>query len=905
MDIAAWLRGLGLERYQSAFQANHIDAEVLRTLTDAHLRELGVASLGHRRKLLAAIAALGQGQATRPADAGNEDITAPARPAAALPSVQAERRQLTIMFVDMVGSTALSERLDPEDMRELLAAYQHAVASEVVLWQGHVGRFMGDGVLAYFGWPRAHEDEAERAVRSGLAIVERVHGIKGPQGINLSARVGIATGLVVVGDLIGEEPVLEEDVIGATPNLAARLQQLAPPGGVVIAESTRYLLGGVFALVDLGPQAVKGIEGPVRAFQVLGEGTAESRFEARHSAQLGPLIGRRHELALLLDRWEAARNGEGQVVVLAGEPGIGKSRIVLALRERLRGEPRIRLSYGCSPHHVNSVFWPVRAQLERAAGILREDQLALKLEKLAGLLEQAGRPVEHALPSIAELLGLQSHGHNGAPSLTPHERKRLLFAALLAQIEGLARRQPLLMLLEDGQWLDPSSREFFDAIVDRIQRLPVLLVVTFRPVRAPPWTKLPYVTLLTLNRLARAQAAELIAQVAGGLRLPQSVIDTILARAEGVPLFIEELTKAVIEPGSVKPASNGAEPVELRPASAVPATLQDSLLARLDRLPPAKEMAQVAACIGREFDRGLIAAVSGLPKGNVDRALDQLVGAELVFKHEVPGNGFYSFKHALVRDVAYASLLKSRRQHLHIRIAKTIERTQPEMTVNQPEILAHHLVEGGLPCDAAGYLLAAGRLAKARHAVREAASHLETCLRFIAKAGSAARQGLRGIERDCLLLLGDLASLADDLTRANDYYNRGLALADTEADRSLARNKYHHLRYAFRDRVRIAFYEHGRGAPSIVFVNPIVYGLAIFQPILERLCQEFRVITIDCRGTGRSDPLVRPYLLRHHMEDLLAAVEQAEAAPFVGVGIPGAPICSSVSPTHTRGSSRS
>ena len=549
MDIADWLRRLGLDQYERAFRDNDVDTETLPSLTADDLRELGVTSLGHRKKLLSAIATLSP-KSDRDVS-GEPPVPEVSASPAAMKTGRAERRHLTVMFADLVGSTALSVRLDPEDMRDILAAYHQTVAAAVARFEGYIARFMGDGVLVYFGWPQAHEDAAERAVRAGLAIVEAVERLERAGGA-LSARVGIATGLVVVGDFIVEGATQEEDVVGVTPNLAARLEQLAEPGAVVISESTRHLLGSWFTITDLGPQHIRGFEAPVPAFRVLGEAAAEGRFEALRRADVGPLIGRDHELALLLDRWEMAKSGEGQVVVLSGEAGIGKSRIVLALRERLRNEPRFRIGYYCSPHHVNSALWPVVAQLQRAAGYLREDAPSLKLEKLERLLGKAGEFGEDAALLLAELMGLPLDGRYAAPGGTPQEKKARLFGILLAQMEGLSRQRPMLVVLEDAHWLDPTSAELFERVVDRIRVLPILLVATLRPDVPTPWTNFPHVTLLSLNRLGRPASRTLIQMAAGERSLPPIVIEAILSRTEGVPLFVEELTKAVLEFGDLE-----------------------------------------------------------------------------------------------------------------------------------------------------------------------------------------------------------------------------------------------------------------------------------------------------------------------------------------------------------------
>jgi class 3 adenylate cyclase len=625
MDVAEWLRGLGLDQYLPAFRDNDVDGDVLCRLTSEDLRELGVTSLGHRKKLVSAIAAL-----ATPPHAELEPASAPAP--AATKAARAERRHLTVMFVDLVGSTALSARLDPEDMREILAAYHGVVAAGVKRFEGYVAKFMGDGVLAYFGWPQAHEGEAERAVRAGLAVVEAVDKLQTGAERALAARVGIATGLVVVGDLVGEGAAQEEAVVGETPNIAARLQQLAAPGAVVIADSTRRLLGGMFTLAELGPQSVRGVNTPIPVFRVLREAPTGSRFEALRRAALAPLIGREHELALLVNRWETAKAGEGQLILLSGEAGIGKSRLVLALRERLRGESCFQIAYSCSPYHSNSALWPMIAQLERAAAYARDEPPPEKLDKLEALLRQAGEPVADAVPVLAELLGLPLDSRHPAPGGTPQEKKARIFAVLLTQLEGLARQRPMLVVLEDAHWLDPTTTEFFDRVAERIRGLPVLLVITFRPEAAPPWTRYLHTTMLSLNRLSQSGSRALVERTAGEQLLPAPVVHAILAHTEGVPLFVEELTKTLLESAILTTTAEDGSFVfaGALPPLAIPPTLQDSLLARLDRLAPAREVAQTAACIGREFDEEIVGAVAGLSQTRLAEALDQLCRAELV-----------------------------------------------------------------------------------------------------------------------------------------------------------------------------------------------------------------------------------------------------------------------------------
>jgi class 3 adenylate cyclase len=462
---------------------------------------------------------------------------------------EAERRHLTVMFCDLVGSTALSARLDPEDMRELIRAYQECCTEVVARFDGNVAKYMGDGVLVYFGYPRAHEDAAERAVRASLAITEAVGMLK--SHVQLQVRIGIATGLVVVGDLIGRGAAQEQAVVGETPNLAARLQALAEPDSIIIAESTYRLIAGVFDCEDLGFQHVKGFAKPVHMWRVTAETPAENRFEARHATGMTPLIGREREIALLADCWRQAKEGEGQVVLLSGEPGIGKSRILRALRDRPDTNPSLSLRYSCSPYHQTSPLYPFIEQLERAAGIIRHDTPESKLDKLEHLLAQGAQSLKDATPLVAALLSIPTTDRDGLPSMSPQRQKEKTFEALLAQLDGLAARQPILLLFEDVHWIDPTSLELLDLTVDRVQHLPVLLVITFRPEFTPSWTGYAHVTALRLNRLSRRQATAMIGRLTGGKVLPPAVVEQLLLRTDGVPLFVEELTKAVLESGLV------------------------------------------------------------------------------------------------------------------------------------------------------------------------------------------------------------------------------------------------------------------------------------------------------------------------------------------------------------------
>jgi class 3 adenylate cyclase len=729
VDVTAWLRSLGLDQYDSVFRDNAIDADVLLELTAEDLKDLGVTQVGHRRKLLVAISALRSASdlpnsGLSPSD---KDSLASGRP---MPR-QAERRQLTVMFCDLVGSTALSAHLDPEDTREVIGAYHACAAAVVGRFDGFVAKYMGDGVLIYFGYPVAHEDEASRAVCASLALVEAVGQLTCRPGIEpLQVRIGIATGLVVVGDLIGEGSALEQAVVGETPNLAARLQSLAQPNAIVISSATRRLIGENFDFEEISPQILKGFAKPIAAWRVLRPSSLESRFEA-HATYLTPMVGREEEIGILLRRWEQACDSDGQVALLSGEAGVGKSRIARTLCDRLEAagsQKYVRLRFQCSPHYANTAFHPFIEHIERAASFEREDLLATKLDKLEALLAQGTEKVAEVAPLVSAMLSLSGEERYPPITLSPQKQKDETIRVLVDQAVGLSVRQPVLILFEDVHWIDPTSLDVLKALVDRLATLSVLLIVTFRPEFVPPWRSRSHVTLVSLNRLARRQSAVLIENVTGGIRLPTEVLDQILAKTDGVPLFVEELTKAILESGFFKEEKGRYELDRPLPPLAIPSTLQDSLMARLDRLGPVKQLAQVGAAIGREFSFELLDAVSPIPEDDLQKAFAQLVASELVFVRGVPPEAIYTFKHALVQDAAYESLLKASRQQLHSRIGRVLEERWPETKVSRPELLAHHFEKAGLMEEAVDYGLSAGQMAARRSAFLEALAHLERAL---------------------------------------------------------------------------------------------------------------------------------------------------------------------------------
>ena len=758
-EITEWLRQLGLEQYAQAFADNAIDAEVLRELTADDLKDLGVSLVGHRRRLLAAIAAL------------RDDRPKPARAEEGRAGREAERRQLSVMFCDLVGSTALSGRFDPEDLREIVGIYHHCVAETVARFGGFVAKYMGDGVLVYFGYPRAHEDDAERAMRAGLAVIGAVRGLAAP--VRLDARVGVASGLVVVGDLIGEGSAQEHGVVGETPNLAARLQGLARPGTLVVAESTRRQIGALFDLEDLGARTLAGFGEPQRVWQVAGESGVASRFEALRSPA-APLVGRDEELALMLRRWQQAKAGEGRVLLVSGEPGIGKSRLGAALSQAIRDEPRTRLRYFCSPYHQDSALYPFIAQLERAAQFARDDTAEARLEKLQALLAP-GAPSDAERQLLAELLSLPSTA--GDLDLSLQRKRELLFEALLHQLEALARNRPVLMLFEDAHWIDPTSRELLDLTISRVVQLPVLVVMSFRPEFQHPWAGQPHVTVMALNRLGGRDGAALVEQLAGNAGLGRDTVEEIAARADGVPLFVEELTKAVLETGEV------ALTAGLLPDLAIPATLHASLIARLDRLGRvSREIGQIGAVIGREFGYELIDAVSQRPVPELQSGLDRLVEAGLLFCRGTPPDSSYLFKHALVQDAAYSTLLRARRQELHARVVAVLGRDFANLIERQPELLAHHLTAAGDIERAVDQWLKAGRYAAERLAHLEAIRHFDRGLALLAALPEGPARDGREIELQLVRGLSLVTTEGFGSVEAARAYTRAHQLAEQGGD---------------------------------------------------------------------------------------------------------------------------
>jgi class 3 adenylate cyclase/tetratricopeptide (TPR) repeat protein len=750
------LTELGLQQYAGVLADNDIDFDILSDLAESDLEKLGL-SLGHRRKLLRALAAL------RPAVAQSE------APSTTSEAQEAERRQVTVLFSDLVGSTALANEIDPEDMSALIKRYQDACAGAIARFDGFIAKFMGDGVLAYFGYPQAQEDAAERSVYAALAIIESLRLLKGPDGRAFETRIGIATGLVVIGDIIGSGAAREHSIVGETPNLAARLQTLAEPNSVVVSESTHHLLGRQFDYQSLGEQALKGFANPVHVWRVLREAAVASRFAAGHAARTGPFIGRVQEMGLLLDRWRLAKEGEGQVVFLSGEPGMGKSRIVDALFERIVDDPYYHLIFQCSPYHTNSALHPVIGQFERSASFTLEDSAAIKLEKLETLLSATDNLSDSTRTLFADLLSIPLDDRYPPLDLAPAQRKAATIAAIAHQTTRLAEQKPVLFVLEDAHWIDPTTQELVTRVIDDIASMRVLVLITARPEFLSPWTGRDHVTSLALSRLSKTQCAELIAGVATDGVLKSGLVEDIVAKTDGVPLFIEELTKAILE--SATPD---------RPA--VPATLQDSLMARLDRLGPAKEIAQVAAVIGQQFSYALLEMVSPASAADVGAGIARLVDAGLAFPQSRATEPSYSFKHALMRDVAYDNLLRGRRQQIHERVARALEEHFPAVAEAEPELLAQHFGRAGLAELACTYYERAGDRAAARSNFAEAVAHFSAGL-------TQAGQRVEGADRSqcelaLLLKLGPALAIMKGMKcpECEEVYERAHRIGKTLAD---------------------------------------------------------------------------------------------------------------------------
>lgn len=769
-DIQEWLGSLGLDQYVKKFEENAINLDIVPKLTETHLKDLGVEALGHRLLILQEAKSI---RMPGPEVDGTSQTLSQDTPTS-----EAERRHLTIMFCDLVGSTKLSERLDPEELREVIGEFQKACSDAIKTFDGFIARYMGDGLLVYFGYPQAHEDDAERAVRAGLAAVEAVGGLTVLEDDVLQIRVGIATGLVVAGDLIGKGVSEERTVLGDTPNLAARLQGLARPNNVVINDSTYRLVEGLFACDDLGKQRLKGISNPVQAYRILEESGVTSRFEAATMRGLTPMVGREEEIGLLTKRWEQAKDGESQVVLLSAEPGVGKSRILSAFQKSIENDLYNRVLWFCSTFHQNTALHPVIDQLERVMRFDKNDGPEEKLDKLTEVMNGLDLP-DDVIAVFVHLMSIPTEGRYPTLDFSPAEMRVKTLQAVIDVIEAMASQHPVLVTVEDVHWIDPTTLELLSQMIERLRDTCVLIVITFRPEFESPWGSGSNITSYTLNHLSRRDSAAMISRVTDGKALPNEVVDQIVARTDGVPLFVEELTKSLMESGFLEDAGDRYELSRPLPSLAIPESLHDSLMARLDHLASAKEIAQIGAVIGRSFSYELLSAVSPLDGSSLNKALDQLVESGLVYRRGVPPEARYQFKHALIQDAAYQSLLKSTRTEYHGNIADVVGEQFPNDVVINPELLAHHYTEAGLTEQAITYWQKAGELAVVRSANKEAVNHFTKALKLLESLTDSPRRytqelALRIDIGPPLLAIRGFASpeVADTYKRARELCDR-------------------------------------------------------------------------------------------------------------------------------------
>ena len=770
-ELKRWLEGIGLGHYTDLFAQHRLDLDVIGDLTESDLVELGL-PLGDRKRLQRAMAALFQAET---AEAPTEAVRPQARA-----DVGAERRQLTTMFCDMVDSTSLSAQFDPEDVRDMIAGFRETCVRVVKHYEGFAARFVGDGILVYFGYPTAHEDDAERAVRAGLEIVRLLstaHAVepRGALGHSPAVRIGIATGLVVVGDLVGQGTEERDSAVGETVNLAARLQALAPPNGVVISASTQSLLKGKFDYRNLGVHVLKGISEKAQAWHVVRASRMETRFAAAMGSRLTPLVNREEEISLLMGRWQQAKDGDGQVVVKFGEPGIGKSRIIQEIFERISGDRHGQVSLQCSPYYTSTAFHPFVDQLKFSLGLDREDPSALSLAGLETAIAAAHGDIEQVTPLFAALLSIPTGDRYPPLELSPQQQKDATVVALVNHFLGLAREMPLVIAFEDLHWIDPTSREVIDLLVDRVQNRPILVIITARSEFQPSWSAHSHITTLVLSRLSRQLRTTLVERVAGR-ELPKEVVEEIIVKTDGVPLFLEELTKTVLESDLLTERHGRYVLSGPWRQLAIPATLTDSLMARLDRMGPFKRIAQIGATIGREFSYEILHAVANTPAEQIVAALNHLEEAGLIMRRGHPPGALYSFKHVMIQNAAHASLLHSERRKLHSRIAQVLSEMYPEKTEREPELLAHHLTESGQSEGAASFWLKAGKQAARSGANLEAIGHLRRGLGVV--HASARIQGADEMELELRIALGNalIAAKGYAVQEVEENYIRALEL---------------------------------------------------------------------------------------------------------------------------------
>ncbi|MEP0941395.1 MAG: adenylate/guanylate cyclase domain-containing protein [Rhizobiaceae bacterium] len=838
-EINELLAGLGLTKYQSAFAEAEVEFGDLPHLTDDDLKEVGL-PVGPRRRLVEAIKTLNTQSSPYQQSAGFGPQTGQSSGAATtVSSSDAERRHLTVMFVDLVGSTELATKIDPEDMRAVITNYQNIVAGIVPRFDGFVAKFMGDGVLCYFGWPRANEDDAERAVRAGLAMIDAVKQTSAPDGTPLATRVGLATGVVIVGDLIGSGATQEAAVVGETPNLAARLQGVAQPNQLILPRETQSLLGDIFDLQSIGSTDLKGISNPVEAFVVTGENTRESRFAARHSGALTEIVGRNCEIELIVERWQQVRTNFGQMVVVGGEAGIGKSRITQAVIEEIAENRPARITYQCSPYHTDSAFHPVIQQLTREAGFLPSDAPDVRLGKLEVLLGQS----QQVMTPIASILGLGEPD----PDLTPAQQRAQIMDSLTEAILKKAEANPVLLVFEDLHWIDPTSLELLELLLDAITDQPVMILATARPTFDYTFAGNPLVTRFSLNRLSKDQVDEIVLKQTNGKSLPDKVMEIIASRTDGVPLFVEELTKTILESSIVKETDNRFVLDGPLSSVSIPTTLHDSLMARLDKLPPIKELAQTAACIGREFDHQLVSKISPLPGAELLKGLEGLTEAELIYRRGLPPRATYIFKHALVRDTAYESLLKEKRRKVHASIFAALEAD----TETAPELLALHAENAKMDREAAKYWRLAAVTSVSQSANAEALNQFERALLALQRQPDELHRANLELQVRTDMTGPLVAAEGYGSTKLEENFTRALALSEQTGE--------------------------------IGGIFPILYGRAVFHVVTARLPLAVALAEEILDVANRQDH-IEPTMLGHRMVglaklfsgDTIAALEHLE-----------------------------
>jgi class 3 adenylate cyclase/tetratricopeptide (TPR) repeat protein len=883
IDVEDWLKGLNLERYVSLFRENDIDERSLPYLTSSDLREIGVSSVGHRRvlleeieKLKLAIEASAYESVAQPVKDNANAVESSRGDAPS--SDEGGRRQLTIMFCDLVKSTALANFLDPEDLRDVFQSYQDCCAKSIEAYEGHIAQYRGDGVLAYFGYPEAHEDDAERAVRAGLRVIEAVEGLHPKQGGELQVRVGIATGLVLVSDIVGKDSIQKRAVIGDAPALAARLQMLAEPNSVVISPATKNLVGEIFVSKKMADQSIKGYDRPIAPWRVEGIGRKESRFEALRGDRLSTFVGREQELSLLLDRWERSKTGESQVVMLEGDAGIGKSRLVQELRERLTSETCVVMAHYCSLYQINSALYPIIQLIHRAAGFNEDDPPHVRLSKLEALLARGTSQLDEAVPLVADVLGIPSEPRYSGIHLSPDRKAQRTLEILVEQLAGLSSERPVLAIFEDVHWVDPTTLELLNMIIETLQRVRVFTVITYRKINmdyTARWNAHGHTTTLSLSKLTRPQAIKIIESVGGGLELSKEIANQIVERSDGIPLFVEELTKSVIDATQADAPRGPKSGKRIDSLIYIPMTLQDSLMSRLDKLVPGKEVAQLASVVGREFRHSTLAAITSLSNERLQLGIEQLINAELIFARGSRPDARYMFNHNLIQEVAYESLLRSQRRQYHRSLARVIEREKDQISLDQAVLLGYHNYRGNRPSKAFKYNLLAGDLALRMNARTEATTYYTEALTIACESPGSSRAIEWQI--DAYLKLAATATTKEEIKLAKVRLDEASKLARGLGDSGrLARLLYWSGRLA---------YVSGEFETSI--------GLAEQSLEIADRLDDVALSAPPTNLVGRAKYLVGEFgraselLIRNvrQMQELGDPIEEATAAGFAGISL--------------------